>query len=539
MERRVFLQGAAAGLALTGLDMGIARAARFIPSPLTKPSQSEQDIADKIIAYAKTKGATYCDVRISHYLSQTVSANNNTVTGISDSDSFGIGIRVIKDGTWGFAATRNVTEEAAMRACDEAIGIATANAKLQSSPLDLAPVTAVTAEWKTPIKTNPFDVSFKDRAQFLLQVHSLALGEQANGHKIFVRSNLTAVREEKYFASSEGSKIWQEITRIDPSTHITASDPKTGKFASRALFVLPQGKGFEYVEHYPYKEEIAVAVSETIQKISARSVESGKYDLVLHPTHLWLTIHESIGHPTELDRILGYEANFAGTSFVDDKKIGRFTYANDNVTVVADRTQEGGLATVGFDDDGCPSEEYPLIDKGELVDLQTTREQAKLMGQQKSHAQSYAQGWWSVPFQRMPNVSLKPSPTPMSFENLIKDTDKGILIKGNSSYSIDQQRYNFQFTGQVAYEIKNGVIGDMLRDVAYQATSRDFWKSCNAVCDESTYMLGGAMNDGKGEPMQSNPVSHGCPTARFKKISVINTKSQSANARTNMIEYDG
>jgi TldD protein len=235
---------------------------------------------------------------------------------------------------------------------------------------------------------------------------------------------------------------------------------------------------------------------------------------------------------------MGYEANFAGTSFVHKDDINSMSYGSDHVNIVADRTQEGGLATIGFDDDGVPAEAHDLIKEGKLVGVQTTREQAKMIGEANSHGESYAQGWWSVPFQRMPNVSLKPSETKRSMEDLIAETDDGILIKGNSSYSIDHQRYNFQFTGQVAYEIKKGKLGGMLRDVAYQATTLDFWKRCEAVCDKSEYMLGGAMNDGKGEPMQSNPVSHGCSPARFSRINVINTKSQSAKARSGMIDYE-
>lgn len=539
MKRRTFLQGALAtgALALSGLD-NLVSAARPVSIGLAKPSATEQQLADTIIAYAKSQGASYCDVRIVRYLQQSVNARNTIITGIEDSESYGISVRVIKNNTWGYAATRNVVEESAKRAADEAIRIATANAKLQSIPLDLVPVDPVTAEWKTPIKKNPFEVSFKDRGQFLLDLHAKALALQPAGKKLFVTSHMTSVREEKYFASSEGSKIWQECTRMNPASWITATDTAKGEFASRALLVLPQGRGYEYVEEYPYDAEIRQAVNEASEKISAASVEPGEYSLVLHPTHLWLTIHESIGHPTELDRILGYEANFAGTSFLRSDRINKFTYGSEYVTVVADRTQEGGLATVGYDDDGCPSEEYPLIDKGELVGLQTTREQAKSIGESKSHAQSYGQGWWGVPFQRMPNVSLKPNTFKTSLDDLIKDTQKGIFIKGNSSYSIDQQRFNFQFTGQVAYEIKEGKLGNMLRDVAYQSTSQQFWKSCNGLCDASEYMLGGSMFDGKGEPSQSNPVSHGCPTARFRNINVINTRSQSANARGGMLEYD-
>lgn len=540
MNRRTFLQGALAtgALALSGVDNLVyaARPTKLIG--LAKPSQSEQELADTILAYAKSLGAAYCDVRIVRYLQQSVSARNTILTGIDDSESYGIGVRVIKNNTWGYAATRSVTVESAKRAADEAIRIATANTKLQSIPLDLVPVEAITAEWKTPIKKNPFDVSFKDRGQFLLDLHNKAINTPASGRKLHVTSHMTSVREEKYFASSEGSKIWQECTRISPATWITAIDTSKGEFASRALLVSPQGRGYEYVEEYPYDNEIKQAVADAVEKITATSVESGEYDLVLHPTHLWLTIHESIGHPTELDRILGYEANFAGTSFLRADRINRFTYGSDLVTVMADRTQDGALATVGYDDDGCPAQEYPIIDKGELVGLQTTREQAKSIGEAKSRAQSYGQGWWGVPFQRMPNVSLKPNPLKMSQADLIKDTENGIFIKGNSSFSIDQQRFNFQFTGQVAYEIKDGQLGKMLRDVAYQSTSQQFWKSCNGLCDASEYMIGGSMFDGKGEPMQANPVSHGCPTARFKNINVINTRSQSANARGGMLEHN-
>ncbi|HET6512609.1 MAG TPA: metallopeptidase TldD-related protein, partial [Candidatus Kapabacteria bacterium] len=206
--------------------------------------------------------------------------------------------------------------------------------------------------------------------------------------------------------------------------------------------------------------------------------------------------------------------------------------------VVADRTQAGALATAGYDDDGVPTTEYPIVDQGKFAAFQTTREIASLVGDKASHAESYAQGWWNVPFQRMPNVSLKPNTRKYSLDDMIRHTEKGILIKGNSSFSIDQQRYNFQFTGQVAFEVRNGKITQMLRDVAYQSTTPKFWKACDAICDSSEYMLGGSMYDGKGEPMQSNPVSHGCPPARFSEINVINTKAQSARSRTGMLDFD-
>ncbi len=537
MDRRLFLKGVLATGALTlgDLDLSLARRARAFDNPLSTPSKSEQDLAEALIAQARSLGATYCDVRLVRMLAQSVSARDNIVTGLSDSESYGLGIRVIKNGTWGFSATREVSLDAGKTAAQEAVTMAESNSKLQRVPLDLAPVAAVQSEWKTPIQKNPFEVSFKDRAQFLLDMHALAASVPMGNNRLTLHSNLRCVREEKYFASSEGSKIWQEITRMDPSTWAIVADPAKGEFASRALFVLPQGRGFEYVEQYPYKDEIKQAAADAHEKISAVSVEPGKYDLILHPTHLWLTIHETVGHPTELDRILGYEANFAGTSFLTPDKWKDYPYGSDYMNIVADRTQDGALATVGFDDDGVAAQSYPLIQKGELVALQTTREQAKANGETASRGESYAEGWWNIPFQRMPNVSLQPNPKKKSLDDIVKDTGKGILIKGNSSYSIDQQRYNFQFSGQVAFAVEDGKITHMLRDVAYYGKTEKFWNELDALGDQTEYMLGGAMYDGKGEPMQSNPVSHGCPVARFANQRVINTRQQSANSRKGMM----
>jgi TldD protein len=261
-----------------------------------------------------------------------------------------------------------------------------------------------------------------------------------------------------------------------------------------------------------------------VAKHSAPSVEPGVRDLILHPTHLWLTIHESIGHPTELDRAMGLEANFAGTSFLTPDKLGSFRVGSDIVTFHAEKTHPGSLATTGYDDDGVAAMEWPLVEKGVFVDYQTTRDQAAWIGRDRSYGTSYAESWGSVAFQRMPNVNLVPGPQPLSLDELIADTEDGILIKGRGSYSIDHQRYNFQFGGQLFYEIKNGKVARMINDVAYQARTPDFWQACDAICDEREYDVGGSFSDGKGEPVQSNPVSHGCSPARFRRINVLNTK---------------
>jgi TldD protein len=281
--------------------------------------------------------------------------------------------------------------------------------------------------------------------------------------------------------------------------------------------------GYEYVDNYPWESEARQAGEEAVMKLAARSVDAGRYDLVLHPTHLWLTIHESVGHSTELDRALGWEANYAGTSFLKLEDAGRLKFGSPIVNFVADRTQPAGLATVGFDEEGVPAQRWHLVKNGIFVDWQTTRDTAAIVGRRASYGCLHTDSWSSVPFPRMPNVSLEPGTGSTSLEELVAGVDRGILIMGDGSFSIDQQRYNFQFGGQTFWEIAKGKVAGMLRDVAYQARTTDFWGACDGLGGPETYGLGGAFNDGKGEPTQSNAVSHGCPVARFRGINVLNT----------------
>jgi TldD protein len=280
-----------------------------------------------------------------------------------------------------------------------------------------------------------------------------------------------------------------------------------------------------YKDRYDMLEDVKTATLNVDEKLKAKSVEPGKYDVVLDPTHLWLTIHESVGHPTELDRVLGYEANYAGTSFLtlDKWQSKKFNFGNKNVNIVADKLQKGSLGAVGWDDEGVKCKEWDLIKEGILVNYQAIRDQAHIIGLKESQGCCYSQGWDDIQFQRMPNVSLRPGKQKLSVEDMIKNVEKGIYIIGDGSYSIDQQRYNFQFGGQLFYEIKEGKIAGMLNDVAYQSNTQEFWNSCNAICDESDYRLGGSFNDGKGQPGQSSAVSHGSSTARFNGVNVINT----------------
>jgi TldD protein len=377
----------------------------------------------------------------------------------------------------------------------------------------------VAAKWRNAYKRDPFEVSLGTKTQFLMKLNETAMKVKGVS---FVNSSTFFVKEEKFFGSSDGSRIEQEIVRSFPNFNITAVDQMRGDFQQRRSLRGPQGMGFEYLDTYPWLEEAEAGANEALEKLKSKPVTPGKYDLVLHPTHLWLTIHESVGHPTELDRALGWEANYAGTSFLTPDKTGKLQFGSKLVNLVADRTQPAGLATVGYDDDGVVAQRWHLVKDGVFVDWQTTRDLAATVGRKSSYGCAHADSWGSVTFPRMPNVSLEPRGK-ATLDELIADVKDGILILGDGSFSIDQQRYNFQFGGQVFYEIKDGKKTAMLRDVAYQSRTPDFWGACDGLGGEQSYELGGSFNDGKGEPGQSNAVSHGCPPARFRQINVLNT----------------
>jgi TldD protein len=517
MKRRDFIKSTAAAGTLL-----------FIPSlpPSTTRwfAAGEPDISELTTVALETAWllrATYADIRIARYRTQSVGTREQRVLNVSHSESFGFGVRVVVNGTWGFAGSNVVSKEEIKRVTESAVAIAKANAKLQREPLQLAPAKSVTAVWDTPIKRNPFDVPLTDKVALLLRINEEALKVKG---VTFCTSGASFVHEHKFFASTEGSFIEQNLHRCNPSFTVTAIDRERGSFESRNSYSEPQGMGYEYVEEYPWLDDVRQAGEDAVAKHTAKSVEPGTRDLILHPSNLWLTIHESVGHPTELDRALGMEANYAGTSFLTLDKLGSFKFGSDIVNLVADKTQPNGLATCGYDDDGVATKEWPLIKNGVFVDYQTTRDQAHVLGHKESHGCSYAQSWADVPFQRMPNVSLEPGSTPLTLNQLIADTENAILVKGRGSYSIDHQRYNFQFGGQTYYEVKNGAITGMLKDVAYQARTPDFWNSCDAICSREEYYLGGSFNDGKGEPGQSNAVSHGCCPARFRGVNILNTR---------------
>ncbi len=421
----------------------------------------------------------------------------------------------------GCASSDVISDKQLERATRRALDMARANQVIQTRKVELEALPAWEGEWVMPMKIDPFTVSISDKVNKLLAINSAAQKAGAN----FCHSSLSFVKEEKFFASTRGSYLRQLRVRSFPRFNVTVVDKTTGRFETRGSLAAPRGSGYEYVEEYDFLGEAPKAAEEAKQKHTAKSVEPGKKDLVIHPTNLWLTIHESVGHPTELDRALGYEANFAGTSFVTTEKLGKLKYGSEFITIIGDRTQPGGLATGGYDDDGVRTQgaEFPIIKNGQFQNYQLAVGYAKAIGRPSSNGCAFADSWDKFPIQRMPNISLQPSEKKVSLDDLLADVQDGIYIMGDGSWSIDQQRYNFQFGGQVFYEIKNGKIGRMLRDVAYQGNTLDFWNACDGVCSKEEYHLGGAFNCGKGQPEQVAPVSHGAVPARFRNINVINT----------------
>lgn len=532
MKRREFVINGA--IVTAGFGLGLPRALEgFAPVIVGAPQESFRELAMVALDAATSAGASYGDVRINRNRGQQVGTRERQITGLNDTETFGFGVRVLANGAWGYAASRDLSRDEMARVARQAVAQARANAVARPEPVVLAPVeTYPDGHYATDVAIDPFDVPIEDKVELLLQANEAALSV---GGARFVNSYMFFQREEKFFASTEGTVTDQTLVRGLPGMNITAVAPDGSDFQSRqSTDVSGRAAGYEWVHEADLIGNAPRWAEDAVGKLSARSVQPGRYDLVLLPTHLWLTLHESIAHPTELDRIMGYEANYAGTSFIYpiEDYLGTFRYGPDFMNIEGERSSPGGLSTTGWDDEGVRPDEYLIVKDGILNDLQTTREQALWLADWyesqgkpvRSHGNSYAQSWADVQFQRMPNVNLRPHPErDVSLDELIGDIENGILIDGNGSFSIDQQRYNAQFGGQVFYEIRNGQRGDMLKDVAYQIRTPEFWNSMDLIGGESTYGVGGSFGDGKGQPAQSNAISHGCPATRHRQVNVINT----------------
>jgi len=490
-------------------------------------TSSESELLALAMDVARSEGADYADGRVIRTQFEAVGAREQMITQVQSTDSYGINVRALVGGSWGFAATQIFTRDAVANIAREAVAIARANNDVAPSTTVLAPVELFPyADWVTPHSIDPFTIPIEDKAALLLRVNEEAL--RVNNIR-FSSSSILSVKEERLLATTEGSVIRQTLMRINPSINITAISPDGSDFQSRSAVVEPAGRGYEYVMGLELAANAQGWAEEAAMKLDAPGVEPGKWDLVLHPSNLWLTIHENIGHPTELDRALGFEANYAGTSFIypPEDVIGKLKMGPEFLQFEGNRTEFGGCATTGWDDEGVPAEAWPIIKDGILVDYQTTREQAAWISQHtgidRSHGCSYGQNWESMPFQRMPNVSMLPGEENLSEDDVIAATERGILVEGRGSYSIDQQRYNIQFGGQVFWEIRNGRKYQMLRDVAYVGRTPEFWNSLDVIGGAQTYFLGASFGDAKGQPIQVNAVSHGCPISLFRDIDIINT----------------
>jgi TldD protein len=536
-SRRDFIKATAA--ATTGaVILGCTPAS---PAVETAPRPSIGDpglreLAMLALEAARSAGAEYADVRILDRQDENISTRDRRVQSSTSSRTYGFGVRALVGGAWGFAASSRLEREAVVRVARLAAAQARANSSAMFAPYSLAPAAAVPAgEWRSPVRIDPFAVSLEDKANLMIRANEAALGVRGARVATF---QVAFVREEKTLATTDGSFIVQTNIRTNPVMVVTAVDASRGDFQTRqSTDVQPMGLGYEHVLDSDFVGNAPRWAEEAVEKLSAKPVEVGRYDLVLHPSHLFLTIHESIGHATELDRAMGHEANYAGTSFLapPQEVLGRFRYGPEFMNVLGNRSEPGSLAQTGWDDEGVQPDDFLIVKEGLFNDYQTTREQAMWLDwwyrsqglETRSHGCSYAQSWADVQFQRMPNVSLMPGERDLSWDDVIAATDRGIAITGRGTYSIDQQRYNAQFGGQVAWEIRGGRIVGMLKDVAYQMRTPEFWNSMDLIGGRSSYELGGTFNDGKGQPSQSNAVSHGCPAARFRQVNVINTGSQS------------
>ncbi len=482
------------------------------------------DLADTALRLARIAGAGYADIRIGGNEREYLFAREDKLQAINYGLDAGFGVRVLMGGSWGFAGSSVLSEAEIDRMLALAVENARANALIQAEPIVIEDLPAYRQDWVMPLRTDPFAVATDIKTTHLLAINEAALKSGAD----FCSSMLYFVREQKFFASTRGSAIFQTRVRSDGSFRISAVNKDTGKFATRESMAPSRGAGWDYIESCDLIAEATRAGGEAREKLAAKPIEPGIYDVVIAPTNLFLTIHETVGHSTELDRALGWEADFAGTSFVTPDKLGKLQFGSPLMTVMADRSQDGGLATVAFDDDGVQTagKEFPIVENGIFKNYQMALGQAQYIGRDASNGCAYCDSPTAFPIQRMPNISLQPNPQSCSQGDLIGGIERGIYIDGAGSWSIDQQRDNFQFGGQLFYEIRNGQLGAMLRDVAYQGRTTAFWNSLDGLGDRSTYFLGGTFSCGKGQPMQAAPVSHGAVPARFRNVTVLNTERE-------------
>lgn len=484
------------------------------------------EIADAALSTAAALGAEHAELRVGRSTGQSISLRDGTVSGVSDTVSVGLSVRVLVAGVWGFASRPEPTAEAARAAAHRAVEVARTLAPVARERVERADELVHDATWVSAYDVDPFTVPAADKVALLTDRSQQLLAADGIDH---VSLSVSQVKECSFYADLAGTRTLQQRVRIEPALSATTVDAAAGTFESMASLAPPAGRGWEYLTGtgWDWAGELAELPVLLAEKVKSPSVQAGTYDLVIDPTNLWLTIHESIGHATEYDRAIGYEAAYAGSSFATPDKLGTLRYGSPIMHVTGDRTEPHGLATVGYDDEGVQTSRWDLVRDGVLVGYQVDRTFARRLRLPRSNGCAYADSPHHVPIQRMANVSLQPDPArDTTTAELIAGVERGIFVVGDRSWSIDMQRYNFQFTGQRFYRIENGRLAGQLQDVAYQATTTDFWGALDGLGGPSTWRLGGTMNCGKAQPGQVAPVSHGCPSARFRGITVLNTREE-------------
>ena len=475
-----------------------------------------KDLCLHALDVAKGKGATYADARIVRLRNQYIMTEDERVSGIQDSDSIGIGVRVIADGAWGFAASAILDKGEVERVASQAVEIARASA-LAKAPdgLKWAEEPVHEGVFKTPVKKDPFTVPLEAKINLLMaankEILNVAGVKKAHSHMRFIG-------EHRYLANTEGSMIESETTTSTATIQATAVSDETAK--SRYFEAHPMNIGYEHIEATPLVAEATRVGEEAVAQLTGKPCPVGKKDLVLHPSHLALTMHESIGHATELDRVLGMEESLAGSSFATIDFLGNLKYGAPIMNIVCDNAMPFGLASRGWDDDCVEGQRWNVIKDGILVDYQTGREVCHAIDAKRSRGSCRADSWASIPIVRQSNIGLEPGKEDLTLDELIADTKDGIYIEGMGSFSIDQKRQNFQFGGDCFWEIKDGKKGAILKDVTYQAITTEFWGSLDAICDKRFWTPHGVLNCGKGDPMQVARMSHGSAPARFRQINV-------------------
>jgi TldD protein len=486
-------------------------------------------LADSALGRAGQRSARQATIRVKTVRQLFLRLRDGVVSGGGDTTATGLGIRLTHGSAWGFAGTTELTCRAAADTADAAVAMARACAPLDNGALELAaePV-YLDATWASACQVNPFEVAEDDRVELLADWSRRLLATEVS----HVLASVVAVQENTFYADDAGTMTTQQRIRVHPQVLAVGTDPRTGLTRTLRTAGPPTARGWEYLTGpaapggWDWHAELAQMPDHLAEKLRARPAEPGNHDLVIDPSNLWLTIHESVGHATELDRALGHEVGYAGTTFAAPGQIGSLRYGSSLMNIVADRTAEYGLATVGFDDEGVAAQSWDLVRNGMLAGFQADRRTAWLAGARRSNGCGFAESALHPPLSRMPNVSLAPAPGGPSTEDLIGGVANGLYLVGSGSWSIDTRRSSFQFTAQRCHLIRRGRLAGQVAEVAYQATTMSFWNSLRALGGEQTYQLFGADQCGKGQPVQLAAASHGCPPALFERVRVINAAAE-------------